>query len=234
MTTQPSLILRDLIQHNECVRIAALGSSNTQRRLMGMHWFDYIELGCKVHFGKGSVLCCNMGVGGETACDLLRRFDRDCGRFEPHLAIITCGGNDSKPDLNFSRQEFAENLHKLYEKFSAMNTKVLFQTYYGCDLERLAPEYAAKLVDFMQVIREVAQERNAFVQDNFLRWKPLYENERDLYRALMTDNLHVNEHGNALLGLDWLRTFDLEAPDMMKKACPTARFAQKALDMMQS
>ena len=107
MNKKPSEILRELINNNDCVRIAALGSSNTQRRLMGMHWFDYIELGCKAQFGKGSVLCCNMGVGGETASDLLNRFDRDCGRFAPHLAIITCGGNDSKPAMNFSRQEFA-------------------------------------------------------------------------------------------------------------------------------
>ena len=233
MNKKPSEILRELINNNDCVRIAALGSSNTQRRLMGMHWFDYIELGCKAQFGKGSVLCCNMGVGGETASDLLNRFDRDCGRFAPHLAIITCGGNDSKPAMNFSRQEFADNLHTLYEKFSAMNTVVFFQTYYGCHLENMVPGHGEKLVDFMQVIREVAADCNTYVQDNFRRWMPLYETDRDLYQALMTDRLHVNEHGNALLGLDWLRTLDLEVTDMIKSHTPTARFAQKVLDMME-
>lgn len=231
MNTNPPEILRELIKNNDCVRIAALGSSNTQRRVMGMHWFDYIELACKFHFGKGSVLCCNMGVGGEKAGDLLNRFDRDCGRFEPHLAIITCGGNDSFPDHNVSAQEFYDNMHTLYDNFSALGTIVFFQTYYACDLERLAPAYAEKLVEFMQIIRNVAKDCNTFVQDNFVRWAPLYENDKELYRSLMIDNLHVNEHGNAVIGLDWLDTFQLEAPDMMKKACTAAGFARKTLDL---
>ena len=83
----------------------------------------------------------------------------------------------------------------------------------------------------MQIIRNVAKDCGTFVQDNFVRWAPLYENDKDLYRALMIDNLHVNEHGNAVIGLDWLDTFRLEAPDMMKKACLTARFARKTLDL---
>ena len=234
MLPVPSDIIRELLKNNDCVRIAALGSSNTQRRLMGMHWFDFIELGCKFHFGKGCVLCSNMGVGGETSQQLLQRFDRDCGRFEPHLAIITCGGNDSSPERNLSEKEFAKNMRELYDRFTAMGTTVFFQTYYACDLERLTADYAVKLVKYMQIIRDVAGECGAYVQDNYARWQSLYSCDIDLYRTLMTDSLHVNEFGNALLGLDWMRTLDLAVPDMMRQKCQTALFAQKTLDLLNS
>lgn len=232
MPVDPAVLIRDLIAREPQVRICALGSSNTQRRLMGMHWFDYIELGLKTQFGKGSVLCCNMGVGGENSQHLLDRFDRDCGRFEPHLAIITCGGNDAHPDHNISEQAFSDNMHELYRRFSAMGTAVIFQTYYGCDLENLDPEYAATLVKYMQTVRQTAADCDAYVQENFARWEPLRQQDVQLYRALMTDRLHVNDLGNALLGLDWLRTFKLDIPDMISKAVPGAFFARKTLDLL--
>lgn len=233
MSYSPEKIIRELIEQNSVVRIAALGSSNTQRRVMHTHWFDYWELALKHQFGKGSVLCCNMGVGGETSGEILQRFDRDCGLFKPHLAVITCGGNDSYPEHNVSEQEFADNLRELYRRFKLMGTTVFFQTYYGCDLERLGKDYALKLVKFMQIIRDVAAECDCFVQDNFSRWQKLYDSDRTLYRQLMIDNLHVNEHGNAVMGLDWLRTLELNVPELITHECPTGLFAVKVLDLLE-
>lgn len=228
----PEKVLRRLLDEKKCVKIAALGSSNTQRRLMGMHWFDFIELGCKAQFGKGSVLCCNMGVGGETSRDLLARFDRDCGSFAPHIAIITCGGNDSHFQHDMTEKEFYDNMCELHRRFTALGTTVFFQTYYACDLEYLESEYAVKLVKFMQIVRDVAADCDAYVQDNFQRWNALYTSDLLLYRTLMTDRLHVNEHGNALLGLDWLRTLDVEANAMIRSQAQSGLFAQKVLDLL--
>ena len=226
-------MIRELLQQHDCVKIAALGSSNTQRRVTGMHWFDYLELALKAQFGKGAVLCCNMGVGGETSGQILERFDRDCGAFRQHLTIITCGGNDSYPAHNVSEKEFADNLRELHRRCRQIGSEVIFQSYYGCDLARLEKDYAPKLVNFMQIIREVADECGAYLHDNFARWEPLRRNETGLYRMLMIDNLHVNDHGNAVMGLDLLRAFDLDVPEMINKHAAAGVFAQKCIDLMQ-
>ena len=81
----------------EPVVIEAFGSSNTQRRLPGMTWFDYIELGFKAVYGGGCGTFINAGIGGDTSKMLLDRFDRDVAPFHPDAVIITVGGNDSVP-----------------------------------------------------------------------------------------------------------------------------------------
>ena len=234
MAENAAQVIRKLLAENSVVRIAALGSSNTQRRIMYTHWFDYMELALKHQFGKGSVLCCNMGVGGETSAEILERFDRDCGIFQPHLAIVTCGGNDAVAEKNISDAMFADNLREIYRRFRAMDTTVFFQTYYSCDLENRPPDYAERFLRYMQMIREVAQECDCFLQDNLRRWELLRAYDIDLYRMLMCDPMHVNEHGNAIIGLDWLRALQLDIPKMVKDGAPCGFFGAKVLDLLQN
>ena len=44
-------IFRKLAEQQH-ISIVAFGSSNTQRRLSGMTWFDYVELGFKNQYSK--------------------------------------------------------------------------------------------------------------------------------------------------------------------------------------
>ena len=71
-----------------------------------------------------------------------------------------------------------------------------------CDLEKIEPVYAEKLAEFMQFVRDAATRNKCPLNDNWKRWKKLYEFDINMYRLLMHDELHVLPVGNQLIGLD--------------------------------
>lgn len=201
-------IFRSLEQGNP-IRVCAFGASNTQRRLPGMHWFDYVELGFKQKYGGGAGQFLNAGIGGNTTRHLLERFDRDVAPFRPELTLVTIGGNDINPTFSISCEEFKSNLRDIYDCLTGVGSQVIFQTYYACDLVQLDEERRSKMVQLMQIVRETAPELGADLNDNDLRWIPLRENHHDLYSLLMKDAMHVNELGNRVIGLDLMRRFGI-------------------------
>lgn len=201
------------LEQGKPVRVCAFGASNTQRRLPGMHWFDYVELGFKQKYGGGSGQFLNAGIGGNTTRDLLERFDRDVAPFRPELTLVTIGGNDINPTFSISCEEFKANLADIYDSLSSIGSQVIFQTYYACDLVQLDEERRTKLVKLMQIVRETASELGAELNDNDTRWVPLRENRHDLYSLLMKDAMHVNELGNRVIGMDLMRRFGILAEE---------------------
>lgn len=214
------------------VRVAAFGSSNTERFNLGMHWFDYIEMGFNNRFGADAGLFLNAGVGGNTSSQLLARLDRDIASFRPHLTIVTCGGNDANPAREISRERFAANLRELARRLNELGSRVIFQTYYACDLEMLEPAYAENIPLYMQLIREAAAATGSGLQDNFARWELLRRNDPALYRLLMIDALHVNPDGNMVIGLDWMRRLELPLLPEKLAGCATGLWVRKLLDVM--
>ena len=224
----------DLLTKHELVRMAAFGSSNTQRRIMGMHWFDLVELGLKHTYGGNRIQCCNMGVGGDTSARMLARFDRDVLPFQPHFTVITCGGNDSSPECGIDAAAFAANLKELRRKLAGSGSLTVFQTYYACDLEQLPPKHAEQLVQYMRIVRETAAECGVPVLDHFARWERLRRSDPALYRMLMLDRMHVNEAGNMVLGLDFLRALGIGLPEAMRPRALPGCLGQKVLDLLEA
>lgn len=214
------------------IRVCAFGSSNTQRRSVGMHWFDHLDLGFRRRFGGEVGTFVNSGIGGHTSDELLARFDRDVASFRPDLTIITVGGNDAKPERTQGDQVFHHNLVELVDRCRTIDSDVLLQTYYACDIELMAPAYGQNFLRTMDIIREVAAETGTQLMDHLVRWEPLRLRAPEIYRLLKVDAMHVNELGNQILGLDLLRAFGLEvtADDLPHYA--TALFAQLAMDTL--
>lgn len=234
MSSFTDLLAYQKLLSSEHATFLAYGSSNTQRRLPGMTWFDYLELGFKRHFGGGCGNFLNTGVGGHTSKNLLDRFDRDLATYKPDLVIITVGGNDSNPDKGVTTKQFKENLLILHDKISKLGGQVIFQTYYGCMLEQMSPIFSENFEINMQSIREAAQETGAKLLDHYKRWNFLKEKEPDLYKLLMIDAMHVNQEGNAIMGLDLLRKFDHKLEEAFEKDVIFAIFAQKTLDLLEN
>jgi len=218
---------------NEPVIIEAFGSSNTQRRLPGMTWFDYIELGFKAAYGAGCGTFINAGIGGDTSKMLLERFDRDVRPFHPDVVIITIGGNDSNPAQNISSRQFRENLLELQRRITNLGGQVIFQTYYSCMLELLSPEMAERMLENMQVIRGVATETGSPLQDHYARWSRLQNHCPKIYQLLMTDAMHVNSEGNSVLGLDLLRSFSVDLPQPFAETFKVGYFGLQLLDLLE-
>lgn len=200
--------IREQLSHGR-VRFLAYGSSNTERYLPGMHWFDCVHLGFTRKYGKvGQFL--NTGSGGDTTEDLLNRFDLDAGFFKPHFVFLTIGGNDSRV---MDVERFGANLRELYRRFEALDTKVILQTYYAPDSTEENPHCA--FYNFSDCVRQVAGETGSYLIDNLRRWLPFRAHHYDLYQTLMLDEFHLNEGGNRVYGYDIARSIGcpLEEPD---------------------
>lgn len=200
------------IRAGELAHVVALGSSNTERRLPGMHWFDCFELACRAQVGR-LLTCINSGWGGHTTLDLLERLERDCLRYTPDLVMITIGGNDCNPIKGISQEQYRENLKEIIRRIQAQGSEVVLQTYYSFDLERFDPVRGAAFLILMEEVRKIAAETGCSLLDHLKRWERLREACPKVYGRLMADAAHVNEAGNLLLGLDLLRHFGLEPND---------------------
>ena len=215
------------------ISIVAFGSSNTQRRLPGMTWFDYVELGFKNHYGGGCGTFINVGIGGDTSEMMLARFNRDVLAYRPDLVIVTVGGNDSSPARNVSLEQFRANLLEIHRRVAAYGGEVLFQTYYALLLNNLAPEMADRMKRNMQTVRNVAEETGSLLQDNYRRWNRLRDRFPEVHALLMKDAMHVTADGNAVIGADLLRSFGLKLPEEFVRECRIGYLGQALLDALE-
>ncbi len=224
--------LKNLLKQPEKTRILAFGSSNTERFLPGMHWFDCLELAVKNSCEGRFHTCINTGVSGNTSSQLLERFVDDAERYKPHLVIITIGGNDSNPDpeRNHSPELFAANLQELYDRFTAMGSLVVFQTYYSPDPDIIMSEHLNNFYALMKVVREVAEKNNTGLIDHLKRWEAFRIVETAQYKALMRDGFHVTPLGNKVIGLDLARAFGFRIGSEFPEELAEAYRIQKTMD----
>lgn len=214
-------------------RIVAFGSSNTERRIHGLHWFDWLDLGIKQTYGRVHH-CINAGLGGDTSRGLLLRFDEDVALYQPHIVFITVGGNDAKPDSGIDAKEFQRNLHQLHTNVQGLGARVIFQTYYSADVVGLEQAHGSRFLAFMDVIREVAAETGAILVDHHRRWEPLRLRYFATYQRMMIDPLHVNALGNMVMGLDLMRVFKTALDDEQRLFCTGGVRIQQQLDTLMS
>ena len=215
------------------ITMIAFGSSNTQRRLPGMTWFDYVELGFKSQYGKDCGTFINTGIGGDTADLMLARIDRDVLAYKPDLVIVTVGGNDSNPALQISHDHYHANLLEIHRRIADSGAEVMFQTYYALLPEKLPPEMIGRMDRNMQIVRETAVETGSFLQDNYRRWNRLRERFPDVHALLMQDGLHVTADGNAVIGADLLRSFGISLPPEFAREFSIGRVGQALLDALE-
>src|SRR4051812_11983573 len=116
----PSELFLNRLKAGSFTRVVAFGSSNTERRIAGMHWFDCLELACRNTYGPITSFI-NSGRGGDSTIDLLNRMERDCLNHQPHLAFITVGGNDSNPKKNISLATYRDNLRQIVRRLQAQD-----------------------------------------------------------------------------------------------------------------
>ncbi|MDD3695564.1 MAG: SGNH/GDSL hydrolase family protein [Lentisphaeria bacterium] len=230
------------IAAGEQVRVMALGSSNTERFMVGTHWFDYVQIGFTHKFRRWTqdrqsvdnpALFLNAGISNHTTAELLQRFDRDVSPFSPDLLILTAGINDANPSRAVKLQQTKSNLAELRSRVEQLGGEVIFQTYYSADIEALqktSPGWADNYALYTEAIRLVAGD---MLNDNHRRWERLRKSNVRLYRLLMRDPLHINPLGNAVMGLDLMRRLKLELPDENLPWIRDGLFAQYSMDLLE-
>lgn len=221
--------LTERLKAGQFTRVVAFGSSNTERRIAGMHWFDCFELACRSTFGPH--LCCiNSGRGGDTTGDLLTRIERDCLAHRPHIAFITIGGNDSNPDRAMTPAAYRDNLANIVRQLQAADIRPVLQTYYAIDAVNMYPQHGPTFNLMMEAMRELSRQTGCLLIDHLMRWERLRHNCYDIYRSLLQDPLHLNAAGNLVVGMDIARTFAAKLPD--EPYFQQARITQALLDRL--
>ncbi|MBY9019682.1 MAG: SGNH/GDSL hydrolase family protein [Candidatus Lokiarchaeota archaeon] len=200
---------------NRAVRVIGFGSSNTEQHwhsLGHFNWFSW--LGCSLREWVGRhVTMINQGIGGETAEDLLKRIDRDVISFHPNLVIITIGGNDTWK--GYTIEDYKKYLTQIVKTIKENNAIPVLQTYYCLLYNKMAKIFKI-FPEFVDVNRNLSQEFNIPIIDQYKYFFPFYENDPENYSKIMLDGLHVNQIGNAIMGIIACRNFSLPDPIFLK------------------
>lgn len=210
-------------------RFVAFGSSNTERRIHGLHWFDWLDLGLKQTYGRVHH-CINAGLGGDTSQGLLKRFEEDVVLYQPHVVLVTIGGNDANPESGINASTYQANLQYLVALIRDLGAVPVLQTYYAADIHNLGQQHGDQFLQFMEIVRATALGTQTPLVDHHRRWEPLRLKHPDLYHQLMIDALHVNALGNMVLGLDLIRTFKAKLEQSQLDYCGEGIRYQRLLD----
>jgi lysophospholipase L1-like esterase len=223
-------ILDGLVEGRK-TRFVAFGSSNTERRIHGLHWFDWLDLGLKQTYGRVHH-CINAGLGGDTTHGLLARFDEDVAFYQPHVVFITIGGNDANPDSGIDASVYKANLQRLIAMIRALDAIPILQTYYAADIPNLGQQHGSQFLHFMEIVRSIANETQSLLVDHHKRWEPLRLAQPALYQQLMLDALHVNPLGNMVMGLDLIRIFKARLDEPQQDSCAEGIRYQQIIDQL--
>ena len=167
-------------------RVVAFGSSNT---IIGTH-----------NEGRHSWV-------GWLAADLVARVDGDEVAVQPHLVIITIGGNDSGHGRSLA--DFEADLRSLEKTLHQASALVVFQTYYA-----LLPDWGNDVTKHMEVERRVAATTGAGLIDQYAWFLPWLQSDLAGYRTIMCDPGHLNALGNCLFGTLAARCFGIPDPPL--------------------
>jgi lysophospholipase L1-like esterase len=205
------------LSKGEITRIAAFGSSNTERFAPFLNWFDWLDLCLRSRYGRVHV-CINTGISGDTSCGLIDRFDKFIVPCNPDMVIITIGGNDSSLASGISADRFSSNLSLLVEMVRKLPHPCvpLLQTYYSADIQKIiateGEERAERFIQFMDVVRKVSRESGCDLIDHLAKWEILRKKDVELYRSLTLDPMHLNADGNMVMGLETAKCFGVPVP----------------------
>ena len=213
-------------------RVLAFGSSNTERYLPDSHWFDCFELAIRQKYGRVHT-CINTGISGDTSRGLLERFENDAALYKPQMVFITIGGNDCNPEKNIDAAEFRANIEALHSRFTAMNCRVVFQTYYSPAPDLCEPERLRVFYEYMDIIRETAAETDSMLIDHLARWERIRLKYYDIYINLMRDGFHVKPNGNKVMGVDIARHFGVDLSESELGCWDEALAVQKLMDELE-
>lgn len=133
----------------------------------------------------------NTAISGNTTRELLSGFDWRVRQFSPHVVFIMIGMNDCSETRNLPADEFRQNLQQLCAQLNEINALPVLQT--TCPiLPNTTPDRAPYFPEYMQIIRDVAQENNLPLVDHLKFWE---ENNGKHY-VWMSNTFHPGAHGH--------------------------------------
>lgn len=202
--------IRQLLRADEPVKWLFYGDSITHGALHTFGWRDYVELFAeRVRFemARATDVVINTAISGDNTRGLLGGFDWRVKQFEPHVAFIMIGMNDSTDTNDISLAEFEANLYELVERLGALGTMPVLQT--TCPiLPGAAPDREPHLPKYMDAIRDVAASRELPLIDHTAHWLE-HPDSSDYW---MSRDVHPNEFGHRVFARLLFGELDIDDP----------------------
>lgn len=152
---------------------------------------EMLELALKAAHPKATVKVINAGISGNTTRDGLNRLDADVLKHNPDLVTISFGLNDM---ARVPIEEYRSNLEQLIDRCQAQKSQVVLCTPNAVINTDGRP--ITKLVEYCDVLRTVARNKNVAVCDQYATGEKLKQRAPWTWRLTMSDAIHPNMDGH--------------------------------------
>lgn len=136
----------------------------------------------------------NTAISGNAAENILADFQWRIGQFKPQIISLMIGTNDAATVRNISVQAFRDNLRTLIKKFRNLDAIPILQTPNTIDFNEKSGMERLTLAQYVDEIREVANECGVILVDNWKYWED--NKQRIIDEKWRTDPLHPNGRGH--------------------------------------
>jgi arylsulfatase A-like enzyme len=133
------------------------------------------------------------GIGGETAVQGVKRFEKDVLALKPDIVTIDYGLNDRREGLEKTRKAWT----KMIKMAKAKKIKVILLTPTG-DLNAKIDDETDPLSQHVEQIRELAAEHQVGLVDSYQCFRD-YAARTGEYKSIMSQGNHPNRRGHILV-----------------------------------
>jgi len=158
-----------------------------------------LEIALKATHPDAAIKVINAGISGNTTVNGLERLDTDVLHHHPALVTISFGLNDMVNDIvnDMARvppEQFRSNLEQLIDRCQAQQSQVVLCTPNAVIDTSDRP--ITRLVEYCDIIREVAAKKRVRVCDQYEAGEKLKERAPWTWRLTMSDAIHPNMDGH--------------------------------------
>ncbi len=152
------------------------------------------------------------GVSGNKSNQMLERLERDVLSKKPEWMTLSCGVNDVwHGDKGIPLEVYKKNITDILDRCAQGGVKVIILTATQIGLPLDNPNNQ-KLSGYNAFLKEIARERQLPVADlnEAMASEQAANTAAGLKRSLITDGVHMNHHGNAMMAAGVLRAFGFD------------------------
>ncbi|GAA3933985.1 SGNH/GDSL hydrolase family protein [Microbacterium soli] len=166
----------------------------------------------------------NTAISGWKVVQLLEDFDRRVATWHPHVVTLMIGTNDCSTTgaSPIEPAEFAASVTEVVRRVRELDAIPVLQTQPAVDVLH-APE-RARIAEFAQAVRDVAEAEGTILVDQFARFAALGEGRQGgVPWGLMADPFHPGAAGHAVLALEIAQTLGISPEPDRDRVLPFLR-----------
>lgn len=182
------------LRTGEAVKVVCFGDSVTgvyyhtgSRRA----YADMLQIALTRIAPDSQVEVINAGISGHTTADALKRIERDVLAHKPDLVTVMFGLNDM---VRVPLEDYRANIETIVERCRDIGADVVLATPNNVINSDSRP--TAKLIDYCDVVREVARQQNVRLCDCYREFDAFRAHDHFDWRLLMSDAIHPNMDGH--------------------------------------